>query len=472
MTHDSLVRCEDWVALEMVLESKSGPLRRPIREPRRGGSETGASPHTGVAPPVEEHPDRTGLVKHLHASAAPTRQRHHVRSLVDLGLLGFLVALSSLLIFRYGKLGFHFHDLSIVFDGGYRVFSGQLPFRDFVAPIGPVIFVQQALLFKLFGVSLNSYLLHAALLNGAAVALAFALFRKLDRPAAFFAAAVTAFWFFLPPGAPYIDTTALLWSFVGLYLCYTALQGDPSDSGLLAASGASIGLALLTKQNAGSLALLATAILLVSSGRQQLRRAALFAVGLGALLALYVVYLLVVDGSSAFAYFGIRVPLGAGRLGLLLPRFLWPVSNLLKGRPVWSVDTSGWLRDLLLYGLGMILVGLAYRDRETPKRHLALLIGLMVWVEYTSFATSSNDWQLYLVFIGIIVAGIVLIVIDERRVRLAIYAVLLIPLAGLGWKVSATREVHGIDVSAQTYVSKTPEFSGLRLTPEEGEAMD
>ena len=69
------------------------------------------------------------------------------------------------LAFQSGRNGFFALDQSIIFDGAYRIISGQTPYRDFFMPIGPVVFWIQAVFFKLFGVNYTAYLLHSAFVN-------------------------------------------------------------------------------------------------------------------------------------------------------------------------------------------------------------------------------------------------------------------------------------------------------------------
>ena len=47
-----------------------------------------------------------------------------------------------------------FRDFAIIFDGGYRIFIGMLPFRDFALFPIPVTFYLQAFFNKIFGPNL------------------------------------------------------------------------------------------------------------------------------------------------------------------------------------------------------------------------------------------------------------------------------------------------------------------------------
>ena len=85
---------------------------------------------------------------------------------IDLLLVSTLMIFGLSISLFYGRIAFMPLDHSLVFDGGWRILSGQIPFRDFTTPnaITPMLF--QALFFKIFGVNWFAYCLHAAIFNG------------------------------------------------------------------------------------------------------------------------------------------------------------------------------------------------------------------------------------------------------------------------------------------------------------------
>ncbi len=119
---------------------------------------------------------------------------------------------------RYAARGFMPLDQSICFDGGWRILSGELPLRDYLAPNGFTVHALQALFFAVLGVDWGAYVAHAAAMNALA---AWLVFRLLSR---FGAAPWTASWFalassvvFYPPfGVPYMDTHAFAFSLFAL----------------------------------------------------------------------------------------------------------------------------------------------------------------------------------------------------------------------------------------------------------------
>ena len=75
-----------------------------------------------------------------------------------------------------------------MFDGGWRLLSGQIPFRDFTLPNAIVPVLMQSVLFSWFGVTWFVYCLHAAVLNGLFCLLVYFLLRI------FGGTRVLAFW--------------------------------------------------------------------------------------------------------------------------------------------------------------------------------------------------------------------------------------------------------------------------------------
>ena len=118
-----------------------------------------------------------------------------------------LFAIGVVVNLTYGPRGFLPLDQSIVFDGGWRLLSGQVPFRDFTAPSGLVPSAMQAAFFRALGVTWFAYCLHASIVNGVFCAAVYALLRLCGvatvESLAF--GAMSAFFFYPPTGTPFMD---------------------------------------------------------------------------------------------------------------------------------------------------------------------------------------------------------------------------------------------------------------------------
>ncbi len=178
-----------------------------------------------------------------------------------------LAILASTLTMRTGRLGFMPLDQSIIFDGGWRVLSGQVPFADFYTPTGLVPLYLQALMFRVMGVSWTAYVLHAALLNVLFALFVYFLLHRIFRWnwAALYFALSAACFLYPPMGTPYMDQHALIFSFVmlGLLLCGACEQEERARRicwALVPFAGA---LAYHSKQNPSAFAIVFVAVAVV-----------------------------------------------------------------------------------------------------------------------------------------------------------------------------------------------------------------
>ena len=140
-------------------------------------------------------------------------------ALVALGLF------AAFLEFHYGRRGYMPLDQSVVvFDGGWRTLSGQIPFRDYTTPNAITPSLLQGLSFWLLGVSWTAYLVHAAVFNALFAALVYLLLRLCDagRPTAALYAGLSAVVFYPPVGVPFHDQSAFLFVLLAIVLAVAA----------------------------------------------------------------------------------------------------------------------------------------------------------------------------------------------------------------------------------------------------------
>ncbi len=118
----------------------------------------------------------------------------------------------------YGRIGLMPLDQSIIFDGGWRILSGQVPYRDFVTPNGLVPLLLQALFFKLLGVNWFAYCLHAAVFNAAfcVTVFFFLLLLGASRPLAAFYSALCGLFLYPPIGTPYMEQHSFVFLSIAL----------------------------------------------------------------------------------------------------------------------------------------------------------------------------------------------------------------------------------------------------------------
>jgi hypothetical protein len=118
-----------------------------------------------------------------------------------------LFAIGVIVNMVFSRMGFMPLDHSIVFDGGWRILGGQVPWRDFVAPSGVVPSAMQAVFFAVLGTNWYAYCLHASVINGLFAVLAYWLLAtlRLPRPLAFFYGLCATYFFYPPVGVPFME---------------------------------------------------------------------------------------------------------------------------------------------------------------------------------------------------------------------------------------------------------------------------
>ena len=176
-------------------------------------------------------------------------------------LFGLLGLFAFFLCFRSGERGYFAFDQSFIFDGAYRIVSGQIPYKDFVIPFGPIVFLVQALFFKIVGISYFSYIFSGSLMNVAGAVSSVIILKKLmpdKKLLPWSGGFVTAIWYCPFSGTLYTEQTAFFFIFLNLTAMFMSLYDDRGRSVrtdmLTLILGVFASLGFFTKQNAGLIA--------------------------------------------------------------------------------------------------------------------------------------------------------------------------------------------------------------------------
>lgn len=232
-------------------------------------------------------------------------------------LLLFLSGASLVLV--YGRMGFMALDDSIVFDGGWRILSGQLPLRDFYAPNGFVPMWMQALFFQLGGVHWWSFLVHAALLNGLFAVMVCMFLRKVgaSMALALYYGLLSSLLLYVPVGNPYMEQHAFFFGFWAVFQLWIACRSRISWVRKISffAVAVLLGLAYLSKQIPSTFMLLPMAWIVLAARRGSLLEALqwLFT---GALffVSLVLIYLWRIEVNwQELIYYTYELPSGTGQ---------------------------------------------------------------------------------------------------------------------------------------------------------------
>lgn len=344
------------------------------------------------------------------------------------GWIGWL-GLPAVLLFAFGLAffsglrGLFPLDQAIVFDGAWRVHCGQVPYRDFHAPVGPVVFWLQGGLFHWLGVHWYAYVAGAAIQNAVGAACVWTMLRMLHpkQPGlALAGAALTAAWLYAPFGTTYPEQTA----FVAILLGLTFLLSGQSPSGtapawrsagLLALAGATAVVGLLSKHNAGLFGLagylalgLATAPV---GGKRRLLHAGAFLSGFLLAAGAFCGWLYCYSDPAAFYEQVISIPGRAGAERLFGGGLLPSLRGLASGKGSEDVRASIVAAGALFLVAGFVAWKQLPAGDERRRRILAssalglALIGVQNLFSLTSHNGGTNEKPFLGLLFALAVAG-------------------------------------------------------------------
>jgi hypothetical protein len=366
------------------------------------------------------------------------------------------------LCLRAGLRGFFPFDQSIVFDGSYRVLSGQVPYKDFLVPFGPVTFWLHSVFFRFLGVNYEAYVTGAAVMNAGASLVAMLTVRTIFPRLRFLplvAGILTAVWFYPPFGTPWADQTAFFFALLAVGVLVKGLFSDPEALRrhvLLVASGCFAVISFLSKQNVGSFMIflfpLAIAVGEWGRPRRLLLGLVAFAVGVAATAGAFLIWLVTSSDFGAFVRYFFEIPaqLGEERMSELERTWFGIV------RPFFGGRGPGVMSGALLASLAVcvaVLAAFALKRRcEVSRRHVvaSVLCIYLLGVQHVFINTTLNQPENGLGLSGLaiaIAAGLLLSYtsLGRGKLRLATVAGLAVFVffaSAAGYGVAMRRDVH------------------------------
>ena len=312
-------------------------------------------------------------------------------------ILASLFALGVAVNLHFGRRGFLPLDQSIVFDGGWRMLNGQLPFRDFTTPSAITPSAMQVPFFALFGVTWFALCLHAAVINGLFCIAVYTFLRlclaTIWEAAAF--GALSAFFFYPPTGTPFTDQHSFFFTML-MFVAVAVGSRDPvSWRARLAwfVVPTLFILGLLSCQIPTAFAALCVAVWVFANPRRAPEWMAALAAGTLAIgVALVLVALVAgLDLRSAFTHV-IAAPLQQGSARTPMPGILSPVrmvAGTVRRLPGWA-----HLWSLYLAIAAILLVPFTAKRNIAWPLHLwalaALIISTAGFVAYSKTPTEAG----------------------------------------------------------------------------------
>ena len=122
--------------------------------------------------------------------------------------------------FYYGHQGLMPLDDLQNFNPGFRVLQGDFPFRDYYSVTGPFLDILQSIIYKIFGINWQSFVLHASLMNCLYSISIFIFLQKLNfsKINSFLFSLSGGLLMYPAAGNPTVEHSSLILSVMGTFL--------------------------------------------------------------------------------------------------------------------------------------------------------------------------------------------------------------------------------------------------------------
>ena len=145
---------------------------------------------------------------------------------LDKFLVVFIFLFSIFICHFSGNRGVFPIDSFSHFDSGFRILNGEHPFKDYWLVSGFFVDYLQSLIFFLFGINWQTYILNASLLNGFVTILIYFVFNSLglNYKLSFFYAICFSILAYPSSGTPFVDHRSSLLSIIALVFLINAMK--------------------------------------------------------------------------------------------------------------------------------------------------------------------------------------------------------------------------------------------------------
>jgi 4-amino-4-deoxy-L-arabinose transferase-like glycosyltransferase len=308
-----------------------------------------------------------------------------------------------------GHFGLYAFDQSMMFDGGWRILSGQVPFKDFIMAFGPLSFAVQALFFKLFGVSWTSMVLAAAFAGAIAAVSVMRtmglLFGKERVWLIGLSGLLVGTSFQSMFGTLWIEQVGFLACLLGIQMICESIQITGRLRFLyLGLAGSLAVMAFLAKQNVGVLTFVLLSILTVLMAPPEPKEIgkclSSFLIGLAIAAGLFVLWLVTYSDPHLFIRHALQVPSQVGR-----DRLEWKTLFF----PPWLLQPDGTTQWCYAVSLGaalqcvvLVIFNRGFREAFLTSPGCRVAFGLAVCIPFVQsiFEMSSMNMRQNMLFLS------------------------------------------------------------------------
>ena len=127
-------------------------------------------------------------------------------------LLSILSIFSFFINFYYAKFGVNPMDSFVLYNAGFKVLNGLVPFKDYWVVTGPLMDYLNAFFFSIGGVNWNSYIFHSSFVNALSTITIYLFFKRfgLNNLFCFIYSLIFSILMYPSAGSPFVDHHATI----------------------------------------------------------------------------------------------------------------------------------------------------------------------------------------------------------------------------------------------------------------------
>ena len=166
--------------------------------------------------------------------------------------------------FYYSNIGVMPMDNFVLYNGGYRVLNGYIPFKDYWLVTGPLLDYLNGFFFLILGISWKSFIIHSSLFNSLIAISTYFIFLefKLNKLISLLYASSFSLLMYPVAGAPFVDHHSTIFVILAFYLLILGIKNNKFFSWF--SIPFLICLSFLSKQTPSSYALIVISTLIIA----------------------------------------------------------------------------------------------------------------------------------------------------------------------------------------------------------------
>ena len=166
--------------------------------------------------------------------------------------------------FYYSHIGVNPMDNFVLYNGGYRILNGYVPFKDYWLITGPLLDYLNAFFFTILGISWKSFIFHSSLFNSLIAISTYFIFLefKLNKLISFLYASSFSLLMYPVVGTPFVDHHSTIFVILSFYSLILGIKNNKFFSWFIIPF--LLCLAFLCKQTPSSYALIIISIVIIA----------------------------------------------------------------------------------------------------------------------------------------------------------------------------------------------------------------